>query len=919
MAISTASRSPHENPEEYRRRVDGANDLQRMIQKMRRRPTHREGDVPLPTLEVSGPQTATSAVIAAVHRLCSGAPHARITPSASPTGQPGYTAISAQLHAAAEGLSEQAPRFEPRLRFPLLNMVVWLAEPEREHDLPSNEPDRLDKRVGEMLRQRGKTLNPRTDQRTFWANVRAYAEGPLPAWAAAGTILSAVWAAQARILLGVITVLLSILLWAAQVFLLSRAWAGRRRYRWLFRSQPYPRNGGEERAHTLRDFAVRVVRTRRAADGNPSSADEQAADKANSELEHLLVNAFLEDLRQGYQRDWRIWRRVAWARTSYPTLVVDGPGEALVQRIEEVRNETATCDPLLVIYIHNDEPQGTHTADDGAHPSPKQVPTAEAGNLWEEWKRALARDRELGSKRVLRVGLDAADAELFSNTPDPIQRRKPILADPFLPWVAALVLLIAPLTHLVTSTAGSCAPGISRVSTGECIGISDGDFAFHPRLKRALSQIHDANSRVTASRQPYVTIVYLGALSLPDGAVEGSDDLLADVHGELAGLALAQSELISNSGSGNGRLQLHILIANAGHGYRYASTVTSSILAKVNENEKVIGVVGFGESRSPVNQAIIDLGKRSIPMIGTAGTFDRLGIGSTGRVVPSYFPLSPPNSRLARHVVEWVRKGLPAQGVKSVRRPLVLFDGTNGDLYTKDLGEQYLRAFGGGMDGERYDSTTSLDSKVTDICSRPTPPDAIFYAGRAAQFGWFIDALSESRCHDVTVVAGDAVTQYVNDHAKEIGRNHRVRVLYTPLVSAAAWQGVPATNSTDFYARLDRMLADLDISRPGETRAPSHAFGALAYDAVRTLRGAAQTVYSPQPDQTGDLNRGGVLLALENLQPVDGSSGVVKLHGDVERHYAADRPVMLVSIDGAGAQHLVKQCGKLYNAQQTGC
>jgi len=62
-----------------------------------------------------------------------------------------------------------------------------------------------------------------------------------------------------------------------------------------------------------------------------------------------------------------------------------------------------------------------------------------------------------------------------------------------------------------------------------------------------------------------------------------------------------------------------------------------------------------------------------------------------------------------------------------------------------------------------------------------------------------------------------------------------------------------------------------------------------------------------------------VLLALQTMPPVDGASGLIKLHGAANGHHALDRPVLLVTLNQSGEQVLVRQCGRLYAAQEKRC
>jgi hypothetical protein len=351
---------------------------------------------------------------------------------------------------------------------------------------PEHEPDRLHETVRRAVRQRRRPrIDGGADQRTFWSNVRVRG-GSAPRVGRHHGIAQRRMAERFTTVLGVAAIIMGLIAGSIHVLLLSRTWAGRRRYRWLLH-QPYlipeqrrtqPRN--------FTEFAVRVLQARQRveakADAPPSPRSDRLAleaAQANNALECLLVNALLEDIRQGYARSWwKFWRRVAWARTSYPVLLLDGPDPCLVRRLEEVRATTRSADPLLVIAIGRLDETDLSPVPELKTP----VRPEEVEDIWKQWHESWAHDRALSSHRIVRIELDEEDAEFIGKSSVPIRtRRRPALAHPLLPWLVAAAMVVSSLWHVVDATAGNCAPGIERTSSGECVGISDGSFAFHPR------------------------------------------------------------------------------------------------------------------------------------------------------------------------------------------------------------------------------------------------------------------------------------------------------------------------------------------------------------------------------------------------------------------------------------------------------
>ncbi|MFG1874133.1 ABC transporter substrate-binding protein [Sphaerisporangium sp. NPDC049003] len=930
--------SKHDPDESYRRRHEGIREFLRVFDQMRVRPTWRNGDLPVPVLWVTGPYTATTSVTQALEARCDGTPFAHLGPTldveevAPPVRErhtPPYAALVTQLRQATRDLAAVAPPGEAHLRFPLFAQVLWLLDLQ----VTDDEPDRLHDGVKRAVRQRRRQIRAGTgqDRRNFWANVRAYSEGPLPAWAAATALLGAGWADQLTTLFGVCAILAGPVIGSLHVLLMSRSWAGRRRYMW-FRRQPYLMPGQRRnQPHDITGFAVRLLQARGRAEAVPlyeaGSAEDrkrQEAVQANEGIEHLLVNAFLEDLRQGYERRlWKVWRRVAWARTSYPVLLVDGGVTRLVTRIEEVRAATCLPDPLLVVVTGPGGAGGPSSGTPSAVRAPVMAGRPElTEELWQRWGAELARDRAVGSHRVLRIEMEAKDAPILEKINVPVRgRRRPALAHPVLPWLVVTALVSLSFVRVLASATTNCGPGIWRASTGECIGIGDGDFVFDAHLSRMLGVIDEQNRAILSSGHPYATVIYFGKLTTTGRSSAGAADPITDIHGELAGLALEQRKLIDNSGDGS-KLQMRILIANAGADFRFAEDVAKEALRRIQDDPTVIGVVGLGESRQQVQTAIQLLARKAIPLISTTATFDDLGRRQSGDAyVPSFFPLATPNSLLATVAARWAREGLPAQGIPPARTAAVFTDTMLSDLFSRDLGARFVRAFGKGATSVGYTNAAGLEEKVTEVCTRPEKPDLVYYAGRTAQFGAFVDAIAKSQCHQLTVMANDDITQYVNDHEPQLGRNNRVRVTYVALASPSAWASVPRQFRTDFFQKFDALVTSLGMQKLAGTQQPSKEYAVQAQDAAEALMRAAQVAFSGQGGpSTADgrpdvVERGGVLLALEKLEEIDGDSGLVKLHGAPDGRHALDRPILLVTVNPAGQQVVIRQCGRLY-AQQ---
>src|SRR6266545_336710 len=83
-------------------------------------------------------------------------------------------------------------------------------------------------------------------------------------------------------------------------------------------------------------------------------------------------------------------------------------------------------------------------------------------------------------------------------------------------------VLAGSLTVIGVEAVRYCDPyAVWRAGNGECVGITDGSFTFNKRLESAERRIHRLNDDALHSGRPYVTVVYLGPMSVDPGACGG--------------------------------------------------------------------------------------------------------------------------------------------------------------------------------------------------------------------------------------------------------------------------------------------------------------------------------------------------------------------------------------------------------------
>jgi ABC-type branched-subunit amino acid transport system substrate-binding protein len=901
------------------RALSGMQALLRVFEQLRERPRRRGDERLRPLLLITGPAAATRLVTQVLARRCGArdadlgwSGRSRVDPYARLDADvPEVKEIGALLRRASQELSEHHPRGEPALRFPLLSMALWLRqlrhddeheELRRQLNAPGADRRRVMRR---MIRQRGPVLVPgdrpgdrKAERKDKVATLFTYLDQIAPLGVVVVALLSATAASALDLAAALAAAGFGLAFLAGQTIARTRDWAGRRRYEW-FTEQPYL--DGRE-SNDFLGFAIKTV------------AHEPDPDQA----EGLLVAAMLEDLRRSYRRRW--WRRATWARVRYPVLLLDGVAEgtegyAIIHHIERIRLDTAMMDPLVVVAAAEPAAVTTEFAQLVRVPAPAEdiVDPHGVEAAWRQHQTGQRRFAALGPRRAIRVAIDADDAEMGGSADrfvDP-PRARPRLAHPAFPWLAMGGVLAASLTVIGVEAVRYCDPyAVWHAGNGECVGITDGSYAFNSRLASAERRIRRQNEDVLHSGRPYVTAVYLAPMSVDPATKNAQPDQLAGIQGELVGMAIAQRE----HNAANGQPRLRLLLANAGARNRYAGEVAREIRRRATKDRRLVATFGFGQSKRQVQEAIEELGKVALPMIATTNTFDDTARRTDGSFSPYFFRLAPPDRQLGRHAAYWARHG--QLGGRRARTAAVFFDNSQDELYSPNLAMDFAAAFG--RDEVRmlpYTATSDIPQKVLEACQKPA--DVFYFAGRSDEFQPFIQKLSTTSCGGRrTVLAGDDVTSFVTDNAAQIGGTDTVRLYYTPLAAREAWQAgkwAPGQPEPTFYRDYDAIAAQ--FKGAGAVR-PSRTHAAVAYDAVLMIASVGQQVYGSE--RRALPTAGAVLAALTEPDATapapQGASGLLRFGPRLDGHSIPDKPVLLVGVRKDGTLRVDAVCGRLTTA-----
>lgn len=627
----------------------------------------------------------------------------------------------------------------------------------------------------------------------------------------------------------------------------------------------------------------------------------------------IAVNALLDDLHRVYGAN----RRRGRARATRPVLIYDQHGlgrvgRYLIRLIEDERLRRALPDPLLLVQIRDRDGEDPLIGGEIAVARYENLPEFDGTDIVPRQIRGWHRERHLSGALGARRTLTLSVAELPREWRERSWRSEPtwVMTRPVKAAVVATggaatagVLVLAGLVlvpaqaqalHPCVQEGAWVPPGITRVGR-ECVGVTFGDFVFHERLREVTELIKEQNDEVDASDDPYVTVAHIAEQSVTDP----DDPSLAGAQGELLGLAYQQRE--HNEQRDAGRPAIKLLIGNAGEGWEHSLITAEEIVERAEDEnlgmDRPIAAVGFGHSVVNNSRAIQRVGEAALTMVGTTATFDDVARFGAREHSEFYFPVAPPNSRIATQAAHWARHGVPwtdpegeEHGLPGHETAVAIASaetdtkGEEHEKYGPHLAREFMEAFveaeGGevwqgveGLGSDEYDeqgvllyqsghleTDTTYREHLDRLCSDENPPDLLYYAGRSDDFTRFYRDFMRSggeECNGggMTILGGDDISKFVSDSEVLIERNSvHHPVFYTPLAPSGPWgvQG-DGTGGSDqgFYDDMDELLVDLHTKdederdeesegsdMPSAGRLPSIAHAAVGNDALLVIANA---------------------------------------------------------------------------------
>lgn len=438
-------------------------------------------------------------------------------------------------------------------------------------------------------------------------------------------------------------------------------------------------------------------------------------------------------------------------------------------------------------------------------------------------------------------------------------------------------------------------------------------FGANQRLRHAQLAVFEQNEIAERLHEqvpdrPYLTLVYFAGLTSNESqpATEHS------VAEELEGMVIRQRE--QNTTTSSGEPLLRVVVANGGTGMAAAPDVVRDALVPLIESDpSILGVVGLDRSVAETEEAIAELGRHGVPVLGT--TLTSVGLGDLS---PLYFQLVPDNSKQAELIGAYARQ-VGAKKVTIYHPPV---NGPNS--YVNTLVQVMREQLAGTVEVVDVGWQRSPNHELAPLCAgdEDRSDEIAFYAGREVHFGDFLRTVRRN-CPEPgklpRIVADDTVSRFVA-HAPD----RRVNELNGVTVSYVAMGGLVVLAGEDcvkgrakslegggtaldaFCAGYHDLRADLATLPPDERPVapwPGERVGGLYdatgmfVDAVRRLqphkdsatphRSAVAQVLREMTFQgaTGEIsfresrignNRNLAVLTIDNVRELSGGDGVPK-------------------------------------------
>ncbi|WP_024799404.1 ABC transporter substrate-binding protein [Nocardia sp. BMG51109] len=402
------------------------------------------------------------------------------------------------------------------------------------------------------------------------------------------------------------------------------------------------------------------------------------------------------------------------------------------------------------------------------------------------------------------------------------------------------------------NTCGHSGSGVRRID-GECVGVTDGSFAFDDAYTGIQRKIAAENAAVSGSGNT-VTIALLDPLTVD----ATSANTPAMILNELEGAYTAQMRINRTAAIDDPRPLVKVVLANWGSHELQWKPVVEQLEGMVDDPEPLVAVAGLRLSTVHTESAAKHLAEHNIPIISSIATADQLNYGAIRGFVRS----APPNTEYVEALYTYARNN------PELDSAMLVYDSnsdvnddpgtTSGaDLFTRSLREDLEQRFADlnkyrsqsyqGVSGPKASSPSLFTNVVHNICGTEPKVEVVLYAGRVVDFNNFLQAMYARVCVDtpVTVLgaSGDFGALQLRSQEKDL-REKNIRIAYATETDPQGWRQNAKDTPKHFGEFLDM------FRRLGFDEAHLDDGGAIStHDALLIAAKAARLSARAQPGE----------------------------------------------------------------------
>jgi ABC-type branched-subunit amino acid transport system substrate-binding protein len=429
-------------------------------------------------------------------------------------------------------------------------------------------------------------------------------------------------------------------------------------------------------------------------------------------------------------------------------------------------------------------------------------------------------------------------------------------------------------------------------ANGECVGITDGAYAFDPRMRGVEQQVRKENRAVTREHpRDYVSVVLLLPISDHSGSIMSMASIVEQVRGAYTAQYAANRQSVEGVAP-----YIQLLIGSDGYQANQWKAATETIEHATAQH--VAAVTGLGLSLDGTSRAVRELTGRGIPVVGATITADSFSN------IRNFVRVAPSNQDNMAAALAYVQARYP--------RAVLVEDGNAGDSYDATLVSGF-RKFAALphhriVDVEPFDTTrrdravsesdqadaeqevaTRISQMALDICAQQ--PAVVLFAGRGQDVGVLVHAFATT-CLDkrIEIVSGDDVPNLAITPQLRRDLDSHVEVDYAGVAHPDEWAFADSPGATRDEQEGARGFRAFDQTFqqlfPGGALTDGNTM--TAYDATLTGVSAIRLTEQRQPRAEAVA---GELGALQGAHQVLGASGPIRFTANYQTSRTGSDPV----------------------------